>query len=133
MNNQIAAMTLDIHSASKLPLEICCAIATDLVEKGYFRQSERQHNLLWACQATLRDMHNQLSKAKHDIERYGRRIREQREDILDLLAKLDGAIAGQETLQKAFAAAEKCVSCGDVIPEGRQVCPTCENTKGEEK
>ena len=91
----------------------------------------RQKNLLWACQVTLRDMHKQLSKAKHDIERYGRRIREQREDILDLLAKLDGAIAGQETLQKALAKAEKCVSCGEIVPEGRQVCPNCE--EGKEK
>lgn len=24
----------------------------------------------------------------------------------------------------------RCVSCGDIIPEGRQVCPTCENTGG---
>lgn len=23
--------------------------------------------------------------------------------------------------------AEKCVCCGAVIPEGRQVCPSCEN------
>lgn len=22
----------------------------------------------------------------------------------------------------------KCVMCGDIIPEGRQVCPKCENT-----
>ena len=22
---------------------------------------------------------------------------------------------------------EKCVSCGDIIPEGRQVCPNCED------
>lgn len=28
---------------------------------------------------------------------------------------------------------ETCTSCGDVIPEGRQVCPNCENTKGEAK
>lgn len=49
----------------------------------------RQKNLLWMCQVTLRDMHKQLSKAKHDMERYGRRIREQREEILNLLAMLD--------------------------------------------
>lgn len=93
----------------------------------------RQKSLIWAAQVTLRNMHKQLSKAKHDMERYGRRIRKQNDEILDLLAKLDGAIAGQETLQKALARAEKCVSCGDVIPEGRQVCPNCLDAKGEEK
>ena len=24
---------------------------------------------------------------------------------------------------------EKCVCCGEIIPEGRQVCPSCENIK----
>ena len=28
---------------------------------------------------------------------------------------------------------EKCVICGDVVPEGRQVCPKCESYKNEEK
>lgn len=26
---------------------------------------------------------------------------------------------------------DRCVTCGQVIPEGRQVCPTCENKKIE--
>ena len=25
----------------------------------------------------------------------------------------------------------RCVVCGDIIPEGRMVCPSCENNKGE--
>ena len=28
-----------------------------------------------------------------------------------------------------FADAEKCVACGAVIPEGRQVCPNCEKER----
>lgn len=24
--------------------------------------------------------------------------------------------------------ADRCVSCGEIVPEGRQVCPNCENT-----
>lgn len=59
-------------------------------------------NWLWVARVELKKMREQLAKAKHDLDRYGRRIKEQ---------------------------AAKCVSCGDVIPEGRQVCPTCE--KGE--
>lgn len=102
-------------------------------DKCVTNEEESQKNVLWSYQVTLRAMHSKLLKAQHDVERYARKIREQREEILNLLAMLDAAAAGQETLQKAFAAAEKCVSCGDVIPEGRQVCPTCENAKGEEK
>lgn len=26
---------------------------------------------------------------------------------------------------KAYGNVNRCVSCGDVIPEGRQVCPNC--------
>lgn len=89
--------------------------------------------VLWSYQETLRDMHKKLLKAQHDVERYARKIREQREEILNLLALLDAAAAGQETLQKAFAKADRCASCGDDIPEGRQVCPSCESTEGEEK
>ena len=40
MNKQIMEMALDIHSASHLPLELCGALATDLVEMGYRKQSE---------------------------------------------------------------------------------------------
>jgi hypothetical protein len=42
------------------------------------------------------------------------------------VAMLDAAVTGQETLQRAFAE-ERCVACDEIIPEGRQVCPTCEN------
>ena len=28
---------------------------------------------------------------------------------------------------------EKCVICGDSVPEGRQVCPTCSSYKNEAK
>ncbi len=87
----------------------------------------RQKNLLYAADLAFREIYKQLGKANLDLERYGRRIREQKEEILDLLAKLDGAIAGHGTPP------ETCTSCGDVIPEGRQVCPTCENAKGEAK
>lgn len=90
-------------------------------------------NVLWSYQETLRDMHKKLLKAQHDVERYARKIREQREEILNLLAMLDAAAAGQETLQKALAKADRCVSCGDVIPEGKQVCHACANAKGEQK
>lgn len=33
--------------------------------------------------------------------------------------KIEAAIVGDN--------AEHCICCGDVIPEGRQVCPTCES------
>ena len=75
--------------------------------------------------SAYRDLREKLAKALVNLKRYGRRIREQREEILSLRAKLDGAIAAQETLQRALASADKCASCGDVIPEGRQVCPNC--------
>lgn len=94
---------------------------------------EKLNNLLWSCKVSLRETHQKLLKAQHDVERYARKIKEQREEILNLLALLDAAAAGQETLQKAFANADRCASCGEDIPEGRQVCPSCENTKGEEK
>lgn len=38
MNKQIEEMALDIYSASHLPLELCGALATDLVEEGYHKQ-----------------------------------------------------------------------------------------------
>ena len=28
---------------------------------------------------------------------------------------------------------EKCVICGDIVPEGRQVCPKCESDKNEDR
>lgn len=72
------------------------------------------------------------------IERNAREIESLKQQRLELMADLeatramlDAAAAGQETLQKALAKADRCVSCGDVIPEGRQVCTTCENAKGE--
>lgn len=40
MNKQIEEMALDIHSVSHLPLELCGALATDLVDKGYREQIE---------------------------------------------------------------------------------------------
>jgi hypothetical protein len=67
------------------------------------RVINHKDSLLCAAHFAFREIYKQLLKAKHDLERYGRRIREQKEDILDLLAKLDGATAGQETLQKALA------------------------------
>jgi hypothetical protein len=36
------------------------------------------------------------------------------------------------TLDKLFWKAEKCVCCGAVIPEGRQVCPKCERKANRE-
>lgn len=89
----------------------------------------RLKTILYAAELTVQGLNKQLAKANRDRERYGKRIREQREEILDLRAMLDGAIAGQETLQRALAKADRCVSCGDVIPEGRQVCPSCLTSK----
>ena len=37
------------------------------------------------------------------------------------------------TLDKLFWKAEKCVCCGAVIPEGRQICPRCEMKINMEK
>ena len=34
------------------------------------------------------------------------------------------------TLDKLFWKAEKCVCCGAVSPEGRQICPRCERKVG---
>ncbi len=28
---------------------------------------------------------------------------------------------------------DRCICCGEVIPEGRQVCPMCEEASGEKK
>lgn len=103
------------------------------MQKDALEVIQSQKNLIFAFSQTFRGLHKYLAKASHDLERYGKRIREQREEILNLLAMLDAAAAGQETLQKAFANADRCASCGKDIPEGRQVCPSCENTKGEEK
>lgn len=116
----------------KCPAREGCDTENGFLEKealSLVREQEKRINVLWSYQVTLRDMHKKLLKAQHDVERYARKIREQREEILNLLAMLDAAAAGQETLQKALVASEKCVSCGDVIPEGRQVCPTCEMRK----
>lgn len=52
-----------------------------------------------------------------------------------LVSKYDVFIEAKKHLIKlkkkyiveAHENAERCVSCGEIIPEGRQVCPTCEN------
>lgn len=44
-----------------------------------------------------------------------------------------GACCEIEIEKEQVTPPEKCVSCGDIIPEGRQVCPNCLNAKGEEK
>lgn len=31
--------------------------------------------------------------------------------------------------EKFFATTDTCIKCGEVIPEGRQVCPNCEGDK----
>lgn len=67
----------------------------------------RLKTILYAAELTLRELHKQLAKANLNLKRYGRRIREKNQEILDLRAKLDGAIAGQETLQKALAERRK--------------------------
>lgn len=103
----------------------------DEVAREALRIIESKNNFVFAADLAFREIYKQLGKANLDLERYGRRIREQKKEILDLLSELHGAIARQETLHTAIEKAEKCVSCGDVIPEGRQVCPTCENAKGE--
>lgn len=36
-------------------------------------------------------------------------------------------------MEQAGKNAEHCVCCGDVIPEGRQVCPICENGRSKTK
>ena len=46
-----------------------------------------------------------------------------REDALDQIAK--------DMLEGNTASDNKCVACGDIIPEGRQVCPNCE--EGEKR
>jgi hypothetical protein len=35
--------------------------------------------------------------------------------------------------EKGKTMAERCVCCGEIIPEGRQVCPNCENAPLREK
>lgn len=79
----------------------------DEVAREALRVINHKDNLLYAARFAFLEIYKQLQKSKNDLERYGRRIREQKEDILDLLAKLDGAIAGQETLQKALAERSK--------------------------
>lgn len=80
---------------------------------------ETKDHLMIAYDKTYDWFEKQLAKAKLNLKRYGRRIREQREEILELRAKLDGTAVGTPP--------DTCASCGDVIPEGRQVCPTCES------
>ena len=36
-------------------------------------------------------------------------------------------------MEQAGKNAEHCVCCGEIIPEGRQVCPTCENGRSKTK
>ena len=36
-------------------------------------------------------------------------------------------------MRKRTLAAEQCVICGDVIPEGKQMCPNCEERIGTVK
>ena len=104
----------------------------DEVSREALRIINSKNDLLYAADLAFREIYKQLGKANLDLERCGRRIREQKEEILDLLALLDGAIAGQETLQKALAKAERCVSCGNIVPEGRQICPNCEKGAGDD-
>lgn len=43
-----------------------------------------------------------------------------------------GEIATQrEVGMPNFTTANQCVICGEVIPEGRQICPACENEVGK--
>lgn len=72
------------------------------------------------------------------IERDTREIESLKQQRLELMADLeatkamlDGAIAGQETLQNATVKREGCLICGKIIPEGRQICPICEYIKSE--
>ncbi len=47
--------------------------------------------------------------------------------IADILIKTDQDLKEIEKTVNELAMAEnRCVSCGEVIPEGRQVCPNCE-------
>ena len=76
-----------------------------------------------------KDLREELAKALVNLKRYGRRIREQREEIISLRAKLDGAIAGQETLQRKLVGTppDTCASCGAIIPENGHYCPVCDS------
>jgi predicted nucleic acid-binding Zn ribbon protein len=47
---------------------------------------------------------------------------------IDALRGIDGFIADllEEYMIREISNEEKCLVCGEVIPEGRQVCPNCE-------
>lgn len=80
-------------------------------------------NLLWVYTQSQRKLHKDLTKAQHDRERYGRRIRAQREEILDLRAMLDEHDAGTPP--------DTCASCGAIIPENGHYCPMCDSKAKE--
>lgn len=70
------------------------------------------------------------------IERNAREIESLKQQRLELMADLeatkamlDGAISGQETVQKAAVKREICLICGETIPEGRQICPICAESR----
>ena len=44
-----------------------------------------------------------------------------------------GEIATQQEAENGSEGVDRCVICGEVIPEGRQVCPTCETAKAKKK
>ena len=47
------------------------------------------------------------------------------------LSLVEGIVAGLPTLDRENA--ERCVACDEIIPEGRQVCPSCENATPKQK
>lgn len=79
----------------------------DEVAREALKIIEQKERFFKALMEIFRDMREKRRKYSLKLERYGRRIREQKEEILDLRAKLDGAIAGQETLQKALSERSK--------------------------
>lgn len=49
------------------------------------------------------------------------------EETTPKAAKRDGYRAKMQFADELHSPADRCVCCGEIIPEGRTVCPSCEN------
>lgn len=94
---------------NKCPYDGWCGFNNEYINmpKDALEIISQQKTVIYAADLAFREIYKQLGKANLNLKRYGRRIREQNQEILDLRAKLEGAIAGQETLQKALAERSK--------------------------
>lgn len=98
------------------------------------------HRLYDGWQVCYPDSENRRISAVQHYFSYG--AKDNRIEIMGGITQADGtedSVLGHLTAEDVFAriatmhkaestydTADRCVCCGDVIPEGRQVCPACE-------